>query len=266
MDISFEKRHDNGFFSQCSSSLSEIIEYCNDHQKIPSIDFYNLFEAYKNSNCNLYEKLFSINKELNIDLDRRTNFIRRSNYVINKQQNFNEITPFVEKWYSPSAEVERIKNFFLEKYNIVPEKTIALSFRGTDKREGMHNPNYDLFLSQVGKIQEKENLQSIFVQTDQEQFLDYCKNKFNCISIDELPRTTRKDRNSGLHLSGQTTSAEKEKMAFDFLAATLIISSCKFIINHTGNIGRWITLYRGSAKNTIQVGVQENPNIINECW
>ena len=59
-------------------------------------------------------------------------------------------------------------------------------------------------------------------------------------------------------------SDKKEKLAINFLAATLIISSCRFIVNHTGNVGRWITLYRGSAKNTIQVGTKKDPTVINE--
>ena len=101
------------------------------------------------------------------------------------------------------------------------------------------------------------------MQTDQEQFLDYCKDKFNCISIDEIPRTTKKGK--GTNIMYLIESDKKEKLAVNFLAAALIISSCKFIINHTGNVGRWITLYRGSAKNTIQVGTKGNPNVINEC-
>ena len=112
--ISFGKKPERGIFSQCSTSLATIIEYCNKHQKIPSVDFHNLFEAYKSSDCNLHKKLFSINKELDIDLNEKINFIKKSNFVIHKRENFNKITPFIEKWYSPSEEVERIKNFFLE--------------------------------------------------------------------------------------------------------------------------------------------------------
>ena len=37
-----------------------------------------------------------------------------------------------------------------------------------------------------------------------------------------------------------------------FLAAIQILSSCKFLINHTGNVARWIVKYRGSTKNMIQ--------------
>ena len=40
--------------------------------------------------------------------------------------------------------------------------------------------------------------------------------------------------------------------AQQFLAVMQLISKCKYLINHSGNVARWLILYRGNTNNTIQ--------------
>ena len=67
--------------------------------------------------------------------------------------------------------------------------------------------------------------------------------------IKEIPTTTGKEH---LYKNGGTIKDNKIHHAQQFLAAIQILSQCKFLINHTGNVARWIVKYRGSADNTIQ--------------
>ncbi len=36
------------------------------------------------------------------------------------------------------------------------------------------------------------------------------------------------------------------------MAAAIILSRCAYVITHTGNVGAWIAIYRGTSKNLYQ--------------
>ncbi len=48
------------------------------------------------------------------------------------------------------------------------------------------------------------------------------------------------------------------------LAAVLILSRCRYLISHTGNVGLWIYLFRGHGRNACQL-IPARPDIIS-CY
>ena len=45
----------------------------------------------------------------------------------------------------------------------------------------------------------------------------------------------------------------KDEFALNFLAVVLLMSKCKHLITSTGNVGYWITLFRGHSDRVVQI-------------
>lgn len=245
--------HDRGFFSCCSVACFDIIQYIKKHKSVPEVDFSNLFQRYYTdfSGQNVYNMYFKFNEsqELNIDEILKIKYNKESlfNY---KEEELENIKPIIQKWFNPSDSVLKYIELFIKKYEIDTNKTLAICFRGTDKIKDVEEPTYENFISQVPSIIKNKGVDRVFIQTDQTQFIDFFKNSYPNISfftIKEIQTTTSKQNlYKGLIEGSPILQAQM------FLASTQILSNCKFLINHTGNVARWIVKYRGSTKNMIQ--------------
>lgn len=251
--MTLQLTHNSGFFSCCSVACYDIIDYIKQHKSVPEVDFSNIFRWYRSyTNQNVYNECFKFNElqELNIDEISKIDYIRHSKFNYEKED-FKRIKPIVQKWFDlPDSVLEHVE-FFIKKYEIDMDKTLAICFRGTDKFRDVDETSYENFISHAPSILKIEGLNRVFIQTDQTQFIDFFKNSFPDISfftIEEILTTKSK-----IHLYRSEIKKEnKVVQAQMFLASMRILSKCKFLINHTGNTARWITKYRGSAHNTIQ--------------
>ena len=250
--MKLQLEHNAGFFSCCSVACHDIIKYIKEHQSVPEVDFSKIFIWYKDSpNQNVYDMYFKFSKsqELNIDEISKIKYNRLSlfNY---KEEDLKNIKPIINKWFSPSDSVFKYVELFIKKYEIDMDKTLAICFRGTDKFIDVNETPYETFTSQVPSIMQNKELDRVFIQTDQTQFIDFFKSSYPNIpvfSIQEIPTTRSKK-----HLYKGIIHKNKVTHAQMFLAVMQILSRCKFLINHTGNVARWIATYRGSTENMIQ--------------
>lgn len=244
--------HGGGFFSCCSIACYNIIEHIKQHQSVTEVDFSKMFKMYKDfPGQDVYNMYFKFNEsqELNINEISKINYNKTSLFDY-KNEDLASIEPVIQKWFHPSDLVLDYAQFFIKKYEIDTSRTLAICFRGTDKFIDIEEPSYESFISHVPSIMQNKELDRVFIQTDQTQFIDFFKSSYPNIpvfSIQEIPTTRSKK-----HLYKGIIQKNKVTHAQMFLAVMQILSRCKFLINHTGNVARWIATYRGSTENMIQ--------------
>lgn len=251
-------KHSSGFFSCCSIALYNILVFIKNEGFAPDVDFSETFLKYmgpEQTNGNdVYNELFQNNSVIDSKFTYDGQFKVRSLFpYIN--EDYTAINKIVSAWFSPNQNVIKEKERLVEKYNLIPDEMLCVCFRGTDKYKDIEETDYEMFCSRVEQIMSFPNINSILLQTDQEQFVSYFKKRFtsfDVVIIEENPR--RVDREQ---VAFQLDAKDRMLAAKVFLATMLIMSECKFIINHTGNVARWINLFRGDAENTVQYMAQQ---------
>lgn len=244
--------HNAGFFSCCSVKLTNIVEYINLNKKIPDIvDSSKQFELYKHDKnkditFDYFEHYDNIKDVIIIHNINYHNSYQFSDYSI---LDYKSITPLIKKYFSPSVKINEVINQLEQKYNIIHDNTVAVYYRGTDKKNETALSSFDDFYKQIIEIINININIKILIQTDTAKFIDYINDKKlkNIIIINENKFSYT---NKGIH-NEQLKNTNYNDM-FLFLSTILIISKCKYIICNSCNCSLWIMLYRGNGKNIIQ--------------
>jgi hypothetical protein len=259
--------HNAGIFSCYSIRLQEIIKYFNDNKCLPEIvDSSQQFALYKNTNIDLSKILFDesdISIDFNdiISISKTNDEVQFSNFDL---LNFEYINLFIDKYFKPTQAINFITDRFVEKYLIVFEETCSVFYRGNDKITETNIPDYDVFFDKCKKIKEDNQNIRFLVQTDEYEFYEEFSKIFtNSTRIDEIPMIRK--QNSVVHQ--QIPRSELTQFAMNFLAATLIVSKCNFLVTNSGNCGYWSVLFRGNSKNVYQYlttgrNIEFNPNLV----
>ena len=245
--------HSSGFFSCCSMRLHEIIKYFNNNKFLPNVvdssdqfGWYKLnpsrditfdyFEHYNNSN--------NIEYIQNIDYDQDYQF---SDYSI---LDYNNISPFIKKYFSPSLEVNNIIVYLEKKYNINYDNICVLFYRGNDKITETNLSSYDDYITYSKELINKNPETIFFIQSDETEFIAKLTSTFpnNSFYMKEEIRHMNKCRSS----VDICMKNNIDKFSKCFLAITIIMSKCKYIFCGTGNCSIWIMLFRGNNKNVYQ--------------
>jgi len=244
--------HNAGFFSCCSVKLTEIVNFINLNNKLPDIvDSTQQFSFYKkDSDIDItYDYFENYNNITDINIIYPINYYHEDQYKNYSDLDYKCITPLIQKYFSPSVKINEIINNIEKKYNIMYDNTLAVYYRGTDKKiETILSP-FDDFYNQIIEIININKNIKILIQTDTSQFIDYInsKNLENIIVINEN-KTSYTDKGIHNEQSGNNNYYDM----LNFLSTVLIISKCKYIICSSGNCSIWMMLYRGNNKNVIQ--------------
>ena len=247
--------HNSGFFSNCTISLYGIVTYFNHFRKMPEkIDFSQTFKNFRSKqNLNSYTDYFQPNLTIEIEYHNEINF--RALSIFDYQlESFEQITPLIQRYFSPAEAVLQKVDILMKKWKVQPEKTIAVCYRGTDKYRDTGLATFEDFIEKAQFFQRQYPDYHILIQTDQAQFWDIAvENLKNIYRFSETPFTSS---NKVMH----EIISDEDKVEWTqwFVAATIVISRCAFIINHSGNVGRWICLYRQSANNMTQYLREKN--------
>ena len=249
--------HNYGFFSCCSMRLHKIIDYFNKNKACPdSVDSSQQFGWYKpqGETRDLTHDYFNKDLEDNliVPFDKYIDYIQQYQYIDYKKINYNSIIPILKKYFSPSLEIQQIITTMENKYKL-PEQynnICVLFHRGNDKAtETMICPYEHTFYN--ARLIKKKNPGIIFlIQSDETEFIQKSLEQFpgSIVFNDEI-RHMNKNQN-------RTVDFDLRDNIFDFskkyLAITIIMSKCKYIICGAGNCSIWIMLYRGNANNIIQ--------------
>jgi hypothetical protein len=197
---------------------------------------YDFFENENNVNNNIKP-----NKGLIYD-----GGIIHMQYKSYKNIDFDNLYPFIKKYFTPSNEIINLQNFLINKYNINPEQYISVYYRGNDKCKEINLCNIKEFEQKIKNIYNK-NLKILLV-TDTQNVLDYFINIFPDLTF--INENKVSSTNNGIH---NENNSETNYNDIKYLFATfLIMSKCKYYICGSNNSALWTMFYRNNSNNIYQ--------------
>jgi len=235
-----------GFFSYCSVRLTEILQYTNTNKAIPIfVDSSAQFDLYRPEDVegDVTYHFFTSN-DMKIPYTEKIRQCYDNQFKRYKELMFDQITPFISKYFSVTPEILEIANSLIRKYKLTPPNTIAVYYRGTDKGTETSLGSFSDFKIKVQKVRTTEK---VIVQTDSAEFLEAMVEGEDFLRIEENSVTHGE---KGIHLQN-TPTVNYEAIKY-FLATILIMARCKSIICSSGNCSLWLMYYRGHAKNVWQ--------------
>jgi len=234
-----------GFFSYCSVRLTEILQYTNKNKAVPIfVDSSQQFDLYRPDDVegDVTYHFFTSN-DMIIPYAGKIRQCYDNQFKIYKELAFDQLSPFISKYFSVTPEILGIANTLIHKYKITPPNTIAVYYRGTDKGSEMA---LAAFIDYKIKIQSLRTNERVLIQTDSAGFLDEMNDtKFIRIEENSVSYGVK-----GIHL--ENTPTANYKAIKYFIATLLILARCKSLICSSGNCSLWLVYYRGHARNMWQ--------------
>jgi hypothetical protein len=242
--------HNCGFFSCCSVILHNIVDYINTYKKLPLSDSSKSFGWYKKEMRDITHEYFetpNINQDVedeikSIDYNENYQFIDYSNLDYS-------VTSIVTRYFTPSRQITQIINTIENKYEIDYNNICVLFYRGNDKITETKLCDYNDYLIYANKIMNINPNVVFLIQSDETQFIEFMTMQFsNSFYFKDEIRHMNKCNSTVDHVMHSTNDVFSKY----YLAITIIMSKCKYIICGSGNCSIWIMLYRGNNKNVCQ--------------
>lgn len=257
------QNHGTGLFSCSSVALESLLIYFNTHKQLPDeFDRSASYMFYKNKPWdNLIPMLF---KETDdeipftepVEIVNENVWFQWSDY---KNVNFAGLKPFIDKYFAPSdAVMDRVIQLERD-YQIDYENTVGILYRGNDKvkecsiggYEGFSNKAVEVVKEDFGFKYKEDRIPTILVSPDETEFYEYMKKVWDTCFISptqwlHMP----KDSNTAIFM--HLPQNERPEHAINVLAMVVMLSKCKHLITHTGNMSFWCCLYRGNMDNVHQ--------------
>jgi hypothetical protein len=250
--MSVISKHNAGFFSCCSVKLYDIVNYINTNLKIPDyVDSSEQFEWYKKTSSDITYQYFEHYDNINIQsINANIDYHHDYQFIDYSKLDYHNIIPIVKKYFSPSKNIINIIEILELKYKLTYDNICVLFYRGNDKITETKICSYDEYLIYANLIMSKNPNIVFFIQSDETEFINYMSEKFPNNSFyfkDEIRHI--KKCNSTVDKIMKDKNYEFSKY---YLAITIIMSKCKYIVCGTGNCSLWIMLYRGNNNNVYQ--------------
>ena len=247
--------HNYGFFSCCSVILHFIAEYCNTYKQLPDkVDSSGSFGWYKlNESDDVTYDYFERPNDNVIELTNNISvpFTHFHQYIDYKTLNFDIIVPFIAKYFSPSMPIRQIISEIEYKYNLINQydNICVLFHRGNDKSTETKLCSYDMIIEKARIVQSKNPETLFLIQSDETEFIHKMTEVFptSFYFKDEIRHIKSQIDTVDRCMSEQNCEFSKK-----YLAITVIMSKCRYIICGSGNCSLWIMLYRQNANNIIQ--------------
>lgn len=245
--------HNSGFFSCCAVALHFICEYFNENKELPKIlDRSQQFYYYKeNPSVDLSTVIYK-NSEIDVKYVKFVDYFWEKQFEKYSELDFETLIPLVDKYFSPSDIILNKLNEIEKRISINYNDILAVCYRGNDKQSETKIGAYDEYWEKISDILKENKNLWIYIQTDEIGFLKYVQDRYkNVFFLSEIPMI---DRNPSLAIQHIIPNHTNKKLVFtcDFLASVLFMSKCKHLITHSGNIGVWISLYRGNFNDSYQ--------------
>jgi predicted O-linked N-acetylglucosamine transferase (SPINDLY family) len=246
-------KHNSGFFSCCSVRLHDIISYFNTNKCLPTeVDSSEHFGLYKKDSTKdiTFDYFKQCSNSTSIIYSRPVPFHHEDQFAVYSQLDYTALTPFVQAYFSPSPSILQRVEALQKKYSIHPENTCVLFYRGNDKVTEIGMCSYQEMLEQAALILDKHPNIQFLLQSDETDFLEEAKKRFptNSFHFNEEIRHMRKQISS----VDKVYSEKNDEFSKWYLAITILMSTCNYVVCGSGNCSIWITLYRGNATNIIQ--------------
>jgi hypothetical protein len=244
-----------GFFSNCTLRLFDIILYFNSTKKLPLfVDSSSQFEWYKlNETQNITYEYFLYSIDYDINYENPIDFKEQYQYIDYKNIKFDSLTPFIKKYFSPSKNIEGSIKFIENKYNIENYDNICVLFyRGNDKSTERELPSYNNFIIKARTLYRENNNIKFLIQSDEKEFIETMIKEFpnNSFYFKDEIRSIHKNNDLSVDKINNETNFIYSQY---YLAITIIMSKCSYVVCTTGNCSLWISLYRGNSNNIFQI-------------
>lgn len=233
--------HDAGFFSCCIIRLEAIINYYIKYKKPPkNINCTNQFNLYKdNINDDVSNIFFKEIRNSKINFNTNLIYFNTENgeeqFIDYSNINYQNIKPFIDKYFTPSSNIERKILNFKKSLNIDFSNTCGIRYRGTDKSLEMIQPSIAEILDKAILIKNKYPSIKFLLLSDEFYFIKSAKSVLgNCCLVIE--------------------DDHKSKLCevSNFVATVYIMSKCKYLITTSGNAELWMRLFRGNNIGCLQ--------------
>jgi len=159
------------------------------------------------------------------------------------------VIPVIHKYFHPSKQIIDIILFMEQKYKLDYKNICVLFYRGNDKNRETKIAGYEEYIKQAREVLEKNPNIQFLLQSDETEFLETMTTLFpNSFYFKNEIRHMKKCDNTVdivFHASNSIYSKY-------YLAITIIMSKCNYIICGSGNCSIWIMFYRGSCHNVYQ--------------
>jgi hypothetical protein len=244
--------HNSGFFSCCSVKLHAIVEFQNRYKRYPNVvDSSKQFEWYKKGNTHqdvtfvYFDEADETSLELSY-VDYHWNYQFRDYSTLD----YNRICPIVNKYFSPSKEIRDIMHSIESKYQLDYANLCVLFYRGNDKNRETKICAYDEYVTVANNILNNNPNVKFLIQSDETEFIEQMTSTFPLNSLwfqQEIRHMSKCDDTVDL-----CQSQHNDVFSKYYLAITMIMAKCKFIVCGSGNCSIWIVLYRGNNHNVFQ--------------
>jgi len=238
--------HNSGFFSCCSVRLHKIVEYMNKYHILPIVDSSSQFEWYKTSPKDITYDYF---KENNITIPiTPIQYVHTDQFKDYSKLDYSLI-PVIRKYFSPSKQIINIIHSMEEKYKLDYSNTCVLFYRGNDKNRETKISGYEEYIKEAREVLDKNPNIQFLLQSDETEFLETMTSLFpNSFYFKDEIRHMKKCDNT-VDIVYRSSNFIYSKY---YLAITMIMSKCNYIICGSGNCSIWIMFYRGSSHNVYQ--------------
>lgn len=253
--------HEGGFFSCCSVRLYCLVLFFNKYKQLP--ESYNtryFYTWYKqNTTEDITFDYFEHYDKINEMINYTRNIIYHECHQYKKYQTLDleQILPLIRKYFTPTDEIYRIETEIIQKYSLDFDNICVLFYRGNDKITEIELPSFDEYISYANEIKKKQPNIKFLIQSDETNFINIMKLQYpnnHIIFNDEIRHIPRRNTTVDKLIFKEHNYSYSKK----YLAITLIMSKCKYIICNSGNCAIWIIFYRTNVENMIQLSAIES--------
>ena len=243
----------SGFFSNCSVKFNLITNFINYHKSLPnSIECSDQFQWYKVEDRDITYEYFEHydNIEMNINPFIPINYHISYQFVDYSKLEYANLCPIIEKYFAPSEQIKNIINKMETKYNIDYNNICVLFYRGNDKNTETYICGYDEYIEKAKQILSKNPNILFLIQSDETEFIELILFLFPNNSF------YFKDEIRHIHKCNSTVDIIMKDKNYVFskyyLAITIIMAKCKYLVCGSGNCSLFILLYRGNSNKMYQ--------------
>ena len=269
----YQSTHTFGLFSNCSTSLADVIRLGRANITVRRIDFSRGMKQFKDdASKDVYPVFFDAANRIEaadlgfIDPGTLHFDAQVDNHRPYKELPLARLQVVARRFFWPSKLVLDTASNLMQQAGVDLENTLAVYVRGTDKSQEVALAPIEDYIAAIETLDKKtSSKRDILVQTDQEQVLESMTAHFGerIRSFRSIP-TTR--GNIGIHDLdfANELKLSRERFSVELIAAIFLISQCAQVITTTSNVGLWISIYRGNATGLHQFSAEGKLVLPNE--
>jgi len=251
----------SGFFSNCCCRLGAIIEYYNSKGSLPeevdssdSWRWYKPFETAPDVTFEYFMDYRSLSSPSPLPPRPVPFDINWTQFEPYATLAFPQLVPFVQLYFSPSAQIRALTAMIEEKYELSPSDTFCLFHRGNDKVMETPVPDHAAYLDRFeAELATTPSRSTVVVQSDETEFLATARARLEALGwrvviFEAEIRHMKSDATSTVDAGGFAEDRPNSLFSKYFLAIMLIMSRCAEVFLATGNCQLWVALFRGHAE------------------